>query len=153
MPYSFLADMVVAVHFAYVAFVVVGQLLIVLGVIFRWRWVRNPWFRTLHLLAIALVAAETVLHINCPLTDWEDGLRALAGQPIEEGSFIGRLLHSLFRFDDLDFDHWVFRAGYIGFAVLVLATFLLAPPRRRRRAARQPGDAPLELRQPGAHAG
>src|SRR5262249_30053427 len=47
--YKLAADLVVVVHFGYVSFVLVGQVLILLGVMCRWRWVRNPWFRWLHL--------------------------------------------------------------------------------------------------------
>jgi hypothetical protein len=141
--YNFLADLLVALHLGYVAFVVVGQLLIVVGLICRWQWVRNPWFRALHLLAITIVAAETIIGLNCPLTDWEDQLRQLANRPIEQGTFIGRLMHNLFRFDNLPYDHWAFRASYIGFAVLVLATFFLAPPRLRRRQRADACGSPL----------
>jgi hypothetical protein len=144
MGYTLLADLIVAVHLAYVAFVVVGLGLILLGLLFRWSWVRNPWFRGLHLLAIAIVAAETIFHINCPLTDWEDTLRATAGQTIEEGTFIGRLCHGLFRID-LPYDHWAFQVSYIGFGVLVLATFFLAPPRFRRRSAAAESGHPGNL--------
>jgi hypothetical protein len=141
MGYAFLADLVTGIHLGYVAFVVVGQLLIVLGLIFRWQWVRNLWFRCLHLLAIAIVAAETLIGMNCPLTDWEDELRALAHQPVEQASFIGRLMHDVFRVD-LPYDHWALRFSYIGFAVLVLATFVLVPPRRKRTAGTPVDVAP-----------
>ena len=30
---------------------------------------------------------------NCPLTVWERDLRMLAGQPVSEATFIGRLMH------------------------------------------------------------
>jgi hypothetical protein len=40
MFYSFLADVVVALHVAYVGFVVVGLLLILLGLPLRWSWGR-----------------------------------------------------------------------------------------------------------------
>ena len=43
--YRFLADAVLAVHFAYVAFVVLGMAAILLGIALGWRWVRNFWFR------------------------------------------------------------------------------------------------------------
>ena len=52
--YGFLADLTVVVHVAYVAYVVVGQALIMVGWGVGWRWVRNFWFRTTHLLAIVL---------------------------------------------------------------------------------------------------
>ena len=77
--YRLTADAVVLVHFSYVAFVVVGLLAILLGLVCRWGWVRNVWFRLLHLLAILIVAAEAVCEITCPLTTWEQHLRTLAG--------------------------------------------------------------------------
>ena len=74
---------------------------------------------------------------RCPLTIWEAQLRELAGQPVEQGSFMGRLFHSLIYFQC---DEWVFDAMHIGFAVLVLGTFILFPPRlpRWRAAETQP---------------
>jgi hypothetical protein len=42
----------VAIHVAYVSFVIVGELLILLGIVFKWRWIRNPWFRWGHLILI-----------------------------------------------------------------------------------------------------
>ena len=56
--YGFLADLVVAVHVGYVSYVVVGQLLIVIGWMAGWNWVRNFWFRMTHLLAMAVVVFE-----------------------------------------------------------------------------------------------
>src|SRR5262245_59338432 len=133
MVYRVLADLVVAVHFAYVAFVVVGQLLILFGILLRWGWVRNRWFRVAHLAAILIVAAEAVLNIACPLTVWEQRLRTLGGLPTRGGTFIGNLLDGLLFYD---FPPWVFTAVYLSFALLVLATFVLAPPRWR------PGEPP-----------
>jgi Protein of Unknown function (DUF2784) len=125
----------VALHFAYVGFVVVGQLLICIGVVLRWRWVRNLWFRLAHLLAIGVVALEGIFGITCPLTVWEAELRELAGQEVAQGSFIGRWLHNLIFYHA---DQHVLDLCYIGFAVLVLITFAIAPPHWRRP---RPGSA------------
>jgi hypothetical protein len=125
MFYSFLADAIVALHFAYVSFVVFGQLLILVGIALRWRWVRNVWFRVAHLLAIVIVGLEAVCGIDCPLTVWEDALRHRAGQDISQGSFLGRFLHNTIFYDC---EPWILNAGHIGFALLVIATFLAAPP-------------------------
>jgi hypothetical protein len=137
MPYGFLADGVVALHFAYVAFVVGGELVILLGLACRWQWVRNLWFRLTHLLFIGVVAAEAAFGVACPLTVWEVRLRELAGQPVEEGSFLGRLFHNLL-FVPVE-PSWL-PVLHIGFGVLVLLTFLLAPP---RRLAARPSSSPL----------
>jgi Protein of Unknown function (DUF2784) len=129
MAYSVLADVIVAVHVAYVSYVVFGQLLIWLGLALRWQWVRNPWFRWTHLVMMLIVGVEAVLQIECPLTRWANVLRGWAGQPIEGESFVGRLLHNLI-FVDLPL--WVIDYLHMAFALVVLGTFVLAPPRRRR---------------------
>jgi hypothetical protein len=123
--YGFLADMVVAFHVAYVAFVVVGQLLILLGWLLGWKWIRNFWFRLLHLLAIGIVAFESMATIVCPLTTLESYLREQAGQEVSEASFMGRFLHALIFHD---YPQSYFDIGNVVFALLVILTFWLARP-------------------------
>jgi hypothetical protein len=128
MIYGFLADVIVVIHCAYIAFVLLGQAGITLGWVLKWQWVRNPWLRVAHLAAIGFVAFEAAIDMVCPLTVWENQLRTLAGQGARPGTFMGRLFHDLI-FVSLPsryFD-WM----YFGFAALVLATFVLCPPRFR----------------------
>jgi hypothetical protein len=129
MSYATLADVLVAVHAVYVAFVVFGLLLIWLGLACGWRWTRNPWFRITHLIAIGIVAVEAIFGVECPVTVWERQLREAAGQPVSEASFVGRLFNSLLFYEGVP--GWVFEVLHIAFGVLVLATFVLAPPRFR----------------------
>ena len=135
MGYGLLADALVAVHVAYVSYVVLGQLLIWLGLLLRWSWIGNPWFRWTHLIMILIVGAEAVLDIECPLTRWERNCRDLAGQATSGESFVGRLLHNLIF---VEWSPWVLNALHIAFALLVLGTFVLAPPRRRPKLGRVP---------------
>ncbi len=128
--YLALADLVLAVHFAFVAFVVIGLLLIWLGWWRRWNWVRNVWFRLAHLAAIGVVAAESVLGIVCPLTTWENQLRALAGGERYEESFIQHWLHRAMFFD---LGERVFTMIYIVFVLAVALSLWLVPPSRARR--------------------
>jgi len=130
MNYGLMADVLVVVHFAFVAWVVVGQLLILAGLVCRWEWVRNPWFRALHLLAIAVVAAEAAFSYECPLTTWERQLRVLAHQPVDQASFMGRLANRILFYQA---PQEYFELGHMLFGELVFVTFLLAPPRFRRR--------------------
>lgn len=131
--FAMLADLIVAFHFCYVAFTVGGAALILLGGLLRWRWVRDLAFRIIHLAAVVLVAVEASTGTACPLTVWEYRLRELAGQHAEaQVSFIARLVRSIIFYD---FPAWVFLAAYVGFAALMVVTFLLIPPRRRA-----PGD-------------
>jgi polyferredoxin len=126
LAYRILADVVVAVHFTYVAFVILGLVLTLGGMALRWRWVRNFWFRTVHLAMIAIVVAEAWCGIVCPLTTWENALRQRAGQAAYRGGFIANLLHEAIFFEA---EPWVFTLAYSLFGLAVLVTFLAAPPR------------------------
>lgn len=128
MWYGFLADALVLVHVAYVAYVVVGQLAIWGGLLFRRKWARNFWFRGTHLLAIAVVALEAVMGWICPLTTWENQLRELAGQTYRSGSFMGRLFQDMIFLNGVP--EWGFDLMHLGMCLLVVGTFILFPPRR-----------------------
>jgi hypothetical protein len=129
MWYGLLADLIVAIHVAYMGYVLVGQALILVGAPLHWRWIRNPWFRWTHLGAILIVAFEAIWGIACPLTTWENELRAAAGGEVSPGTFVGRFLDAILFYD---VEQWILNWCYIGFAVLVLGTLLLVPPRRLR---------------------
>ncbi len=125
-PYHFLADLVAVVHFGYVAFVVLGLVAILAGLVRQWAWTRNFWFRTIHLLLIAVVVIESLGGIVCPLTTWERALRGLDAEAGQPGSFVGRIVNRLLFFD---LPEWVFRVLHCMFGAAVLMTFVLAPPR------------------------
>lgn len=132
MYYGYLADVVVFVHVLYVGYVVVGQLAVVVAAPFRWEWGRNPWFRFTHLAAIAVVAYEALNDITCPITVWEEKLRALAGQDVGAGqSFVGRLFHDLLFYPDLP--QIFFNTLHVAMFVLVVQGLVMYPPRLRRR--------------------
>jgi Protein of Unknown function (DUF2784) len=127
--WRFLADVVLVVHAAVVAFVVVGLGLVWLGNARGWRWVNQVGFRVAHALAIAIVVAESWLGIVCPLTTLEQAFRAQAGAPMlaaGEG-FIEHWLGGLLFYDA---PGWIFTFAYTLFAGLVVATGWRFPPRR-----------------------
>jgi len=114
------------IHFAIAAFIVGGLLLVWAGAALGWRWVRNPWFRYLHLAAIAFVAAEALLGAACPLTVWEDVLRG----GLRPESFIGRWAHRLLYYRAPE---WIFHRlpGYVAWTLATLITLRLVPPTRK----------------------
>jgi hypothetical protein len=140
--YSYLADLVVFVHAIWVAVVVFGLVAVLVGALLRWKWVRNFWFRAIHLAMIAVVVVEAVLGYPCPLTVWEADLRRAAGQEVQDGSFIGRLVHDLIFYEG---PPWAFTIVYCLFGALVLLTMVLIPPRwpRWRRQAGEQHCRPM----------
>ncbi len=128
LAYRLAADAVLVLHVGFVAFVILGLVLTVIGILARWQWIRNFWFRCLHLAAILLVVVQALLGVMCPLTIWENELRQLAGQTAYRGDFIATWLHDLLF---IDAEPWVFTLCYTLFGLAVLAAFLLAPPRRK----------------------
>jgi len=142
---SLLADALVILHWGVVVFVVGGQLVFIGGAI-DWRLfgttehtpglrgtivraTRNPWIRLTHLATLAWIVANTWLGKLCFLTVWEYALRDLAGEARGEASFIERwLAEALY----VEAPWWVFITVYTAFFALVVATFIVAPPRWSR---------------------
>jgi hypothetical protein len=128
MIYCYLADAVAALHVAYVLAVLLGLVLTLVGHALGWRWVSNRWFRLIHLALIVGVIVRATIWTECPLTSWEDGLRALGGQANYEGSPVGKFLHNLIH---PPLPIWVFPIVYVAFGALVVAAFWLVPVRWR----------------------
>ncbi|HZW26688.1 MAG TPA: DUF2784 domain-containing protein [Gallionella sp.] len=120
-----LADFILVTHALFVAFVILGLVVILLEKLLHWGWPRNLWFRLAHLLAIGIVIAEAWLGLVCPLTEWESRARVAAGESGYATSFIQHWLHELLFYD---FEPWVFTVAYTAFGILVLIAWLLVPP-------------------------
>ena len=124
MPYTLLADLLVVLHLAFVAFVVFGGLLVMVR-----RW----------LAAVHLPAAMWGVYIElagrvCPLTPLENRLRALGGGPAYAGDFVERYLLPVLYPPDLRRDVQV-ALGALALAVNA-GVYLYAWRRTGRRAKR-----------------
>jgi hypothetical protein len=124
--YLLAADFVLTLHFLFVAFVILGLVLVLLGGLRRWHWVGNAWFRGLHLLAIATVVLQSWLGLVCPLTNWEMGLRLQAGGATYSGTFVSHWLQTLLYYQA---PPWVFIVCYSVFGALVLVSWFFVRPR------------------------
>lgn len=131
--YRVLADLVVVLHFLFVVFVVLGLFVVFIGLDRRWEWVRNFWFRSVHLAAIAFVVAQSWLGLTCPLTTLENSLRRQAGEATYPGAFIVYWAHRMLFYDAPE---WIFTVCYSLFGLAVVAAFWFAPPRWPFRRSR-----------------
>ena len=85
MGYWLLADLVMLVHFGFIAFVVVGPLL-------AWRWRAVLWVQ---IPAAVYALAIVVVGFTCPLTPLEQHFRSLAGEAGYEGGFVDRYIEGV----------------------------------------------------------
>ncbi len=106
MGYRLLADAVLIVHLAFIAFVVLGGILVL----------HRSWVAWLHLPAVAWGAWIEFTGRICPLTPLEIGLRARGGEATYSGGFIERYITALIYPDGLDRHHQI----VLGTFVLVL---------------------------------
>jgi len=130
-----LADALLVAHVLFVLFVVIGLVLILVGKFAAWVWVRNPWFRVVHLVAIGVVAAQSWVGVICPLTTWEMALRERAGDVTYPGSFIAHWLEAILYYEA---PAWVFTLCYTVFATVVVASWVWVRP---RHFTKPPGGA------------
>ena len=138
--YALAADLLLLSHALFVAFVVFGLLLVFIGKGLAWSWIRNPWFRLLHLISIGIVVFQSWLGIVCPLTSWEMTFRQKTGDAVYSGTFVSHWLETVLYYRAPE---WVFVMVYTAFGLLVVASWFWAPPRPLpgfRKPARHPKD-------------
>ena len=122
MTYRLLADLTVAVHFAFLLFVAGGAFLVR-----RFRWVAVP-----HLLCVAWGVYVEVTGRICPLTPLENRFARRAGEAGYQGSFIEHYLLPVIYPDGLTREmQWGLAALVVVLNVAAYALLL----RKRTRAA------------------
>jgi len=121
MLYALLADLVLVLHLAFIAFVVFGAALLE-------RYPRLGW---LHLPAVAWAALVEISGRVCPLTPLENHLRRLSGEAGYRGGFVEHYLAPLIYPDEIT------RSGQFALALAVILINVIAYARLwRRRAGR-----------------
>ena len=123
--YLLAADAILLLHVLFVAFVVMGLALIIIGKVLTWSWVRNPWFRIAHLAAIGVVVVQSWFGAHCPLTNWEMALRSETGDTVYFGSFISHWLGIFLYYQAAE---WVFCGLLFGVWGGGCCQLVLAPP-------------------------
>ncbi|MDQ4097485.1 MAG: DUF2784 domain-containing protein [Actinomycetota bacterium] len=127
MAYRLAADVTVAVHLAFVVFVLAGGFV-------AWR---RPRVLRLHVPAVAVSAVLAARGLDCPLTDVEKWLRRRAGNPVYDSGFIAHYLVEPVYPPGTTPN---VRVGLRVFTIAVVATaYLVLIWRRRRPPAREDG--------------
>ncbi len=85
MAYSAVADLVVIVHFGFMAFVALGGFL-------AWRW---RWLIWSHVAAVMWAVGSVTVGYDCPLTPLEKQLRRWAGEGAYAGGFVDRYIEDV----------------------------------------------------------
>ena len=124
--YLLAADVILFLHVFVVVFNVLGLILILLGYILKWSWVRNPWFRVVHIAIIGIVIIQSWVGVVCPFTNLEMALRSKAGETVYSGTFISHWLESILYYQA---SPWVFVFIYTVFGAFVIASWFIVRPR------------------------
>lgn len=142
MLYRGLADLVVLFHFCFIAFVLVGGVLIL-------RWRRVMW---LHLPAIAWGIFVEWSGWMCPLTPLENRLRQLGGLSAYSGDFLDRHLSAVIYPQGLTRNLQVFYGCVVAAVNLGVYTYAIIRWRRERAADAVRGFAALPSARPTENA-
>jgi hypothetical protein len=131
MGYRVLVTVILSVHFAYLAYVVLGGFL-------AWRWPRAFWP---HLVAAAWGLAVVGIPLACPLTTAEDWARRRAGQAGLTQGFIDRYIEGVL----YPSRYTVFLQ--VGVGLMVVGSWLGAYLRwrRRRPQSTDPAGPPTDI--------
>ena len=130
MLYRVFADLIVFMHFAWVLFILVGFILTLCG--FFWKGFFDRWlFRAIHAGGILFVSILAVLGQYCPLTLWENTLRAKYDPSlVYAGSCI---IHYVQKLLYPDMNPLIIRAVTTFIAIFSIVVFIVKPPTKIRR--------------------
>ncbi len=119
------ANLILIFHFMYVLFIVAGLLIIYLGYLMKWKFIKNPIFRWMHLSAMGIVIIELLFGIFCPLTEWEAELRGAQTISSYSSGFVPYWVHRLLFYN---WSAWIFSLVYISIFILIIVAMLIIPP-------------------------
>lgn len=128
MIYKILADLIIIVHFTWILFMLLGFFWTVYAILFSQKFFQRWVFRTLHLLGIFYVGSLSLLGQVCPLTIWENSLRAKYDpSQVYSGSFIVHYIENLV-YPELDV--LVIKIATLFIAVFSISIYILKPPQK-----------------------
>ena len=92
---SLFSEIVLLFHFCIFLFIILSFFFIPLGYYQKWKWVKNKYYRLIHLILMGIIFIETILGFMCPLPILENFLR----NNIEINNKITQIIHQIMYWD------------------------------------------------------
>jgi len=128
MLYRIFSEAIIAIHFLFILFMLLGFLLTLCGIFFRQKFFDWWLFRSLHLLGIFYVASLSILGKYCPLTLLENQLRSrYEASSVYSGSFI---VHYLEKLVYPNVNPLTIQIPTVFIAIFTIVAFIVKPPKK-----------------------
>jgi len=123
MFYQFAADIVIVIHFLWIAFVILGFPVFL--------WLNSARWRLIHLAAVIWMVLMQLTRSICPLTHLEAWLKSEGqGTDVYSGKFIIETLERLIYVDNVTLEKITCATG--AYLTLIVLSFWFRPIARRR---------------------
>jgi hypothetical protein len=124
MFYQIAADIVIVIHFLWIAFVILGFPIIL--------WINSARWRLIHLAAVIWMILMQVSHSICPLTYLEAWLKSEGrGSEVYSGKFIIETIERLIYVDSVTLEKIMYATG--AYLVLIVLSFWFRPIAKKKR--------------------
>jgi len=126
-----LGDAILVLHFVIIIFNIGGLIVIPLGAVCGWRFVRIAWLRLLHLGILVIVAGQALLGRACILAIWQNELTGNKAAPAPIFQWLDGLIY-------WNFPIWMFAIFYSLIVLYVVALTVFVPFGRGVRTLVEP---------------
>jgi hypothetical protein len=124
MLYPIAADIVIVIHFLWIAFVILGFPITL--------WFNSARWRLIHLAAVIWMVLMQVSHSICPLTYLEAWLKSEGrGAEVYSGKFIIETIERLIYVDNVTLEKIMYATG--AYLVLIVLSFWFRPLPRKKK--------------------
>ncbi len=122
MPYAIAADLVIVIHFLWIAFVILGFPVLL--------WINNARWRLIHLAAVVWMVLMQLTRSICPLTYLEAWLKSEGrGAEVYSGKFIIETIERLIYVDTVTLEKITWATGI--YLLLIVLSFWFRPLRKK----------------------
>jgi hypothetical protein len=125
MVYQIASDVVIAIHFLWIAFVILGFPVLL--------WLNNARWRLIHLAAVIWMVLMQVSRSICPLTYLEAWLKSEGhGTEVYSGKFIIETIERLIYVDNVTLEKITYATG--AYLAIIFLSFWFRPIAKKKKA-------------------